>query len=453
MKQDSLLFSHDPALYQDPVTKEYFLYCTGAKIFRSKDLQNWIKVSYPATRVPAKASAWTSSEGIWAPDIYKEGDEYRLYCSNSSWGVQQSCIFLAVSDRPEGPFSPRGLVLKSNDQLKVNAIDAGLISDHETGNLYMVYGSFWGGIHLIELDRSTGLAKSDSPVTCANEGGTPVENQDFTVGTGICLARRPKWMDCAIEGPYIIFNPDTQYYYLFVSYGSLKSDYNIRVGRSKKVTGPYLDHHGKALTDLEDTDATTGYMIACGYEFTTGAFMGPGHNSVLHDLDGNWYLASHIRPRNFFEEVPSTTHIRSLYWTNDGWPVVSPQPFGKEVLVAPKKSTDLNPQVDQYAQEMLLKAVVGTYERVRLSPTLPQGIQSYVKLAINADGTGMLADSIHVNWHITKDLHLQISYGSHLEDFLILHVPSIQGQTVGEPSICLTGTDDQHICIWAIRHT
>ncbi len=60
----------------------------------------------------AESVEWTGSEDIWAPDIVKVGKEYRLYCSNSSWGVRQSCIFLAVADRPEGPFEPKGVCLK-----------------------------------------------------------------------------------------------------------------------------------------------------------------------------------------------------------------------------------------------------------------------------------------------------------------------------------------------------
>lgn len=435
MRQDSLLYSHDPALYHDETTGYYYLYCTGAKIYRSKDMLSWSKLKHPATHVPDKAKEWTGSDAIWAPDLYKEGDEYRLYCSNSSWGVQQSCIFLAVSDTPEGPFIPRDVVLKSSDKLKVNAIDAGLITDHKTGILYMVYGSFWGGIHLIELDRTTGLAKTE--------------------GIGICLAKRPLWTDGAIEGPYIVYNPETDYYYLFVSYGSLKSDYNIRVGRSKNVTGPYVDPQGKNMTDLEDCDLTVGYMVVCGYEFTSGAFMGPGHNSVLKDFDGRWYLASHIRPRNFFGDEPSTTHIRSMLWTKDGWPVISPLPFNQEVnltknMLVSKYFTSSKEDIAT-EERHLAKLVSGTYERIHLAPTIPQGIQSYVKMILKEDGTGMLADSIHLTWNIEEETQgycLKINYCTHQEELYILVNPD-----KSNPTVSLTGTDEKHICVWAIKHS
>lgn len=126
--------------------------------------------------------------------------------------------------------------------MSVNAIDANIIEDVRNGKQYMVYGSFWGGCHIIELDKETGFARDTS--------GQP----------GICLARRPLWTDGAIEGPYIIYNEKTDYYYLFVSYASLRSDYNIRVGRSRNVTGPYLDHNGRNMTDLDDGDCSIGYM-------------------------------------------------------------------------------------------------------------------------------------------------------------------------------------------------
>lgn len=155
--------------------------------------------------------------------------EYRLYCSNSSFGPRNSCIFTAVSDKPEGPFEPKDCVLKTDESMPVNGIDANIIRDVKTGEMYMVYGSFWGGIHILKLNEQTGLAAED--------------------GIGTCICCRPAWLSGAVEGPYIIYNEETEYYYLFVSYGSLKTDYQIRVGRSKKVTGPYVDYNGREMTD------------------------------------------------------------------------------------------------------------------------------------------------------------------------------------------------------------
>ena len=81
-----------------------------------------------------------------------------------------------------------------------------------------------GGIRLIKIDPDTGLAAEE--------------------GLGIEIAKRSRGVDTSIEGAYIIYNPDTDYYYLTVSYGSLFFDYNIRVARSRNITGPYIDPNG-----------------------------------------------------------------------------------------------------------------------------------------------------------------------------------------------------------------
>jgi arabinan endo-1,5-alpha-L-arabinosidase len=130
--------------------------------------------------------------------------------------VQRSCIFLAVSHKAEGPFEPRGIVLKTDDCLPVNAIDANIITDVNTGEMYMLYGSFWGGAHVLPLDPKTGLAKSEAPAnwTLDEKLGTLSHPVEEIVGT--CVARRPSWMSGALEGPYMIYHPKYQYYYLFV---------------------------------------------------------------------------------------------------------------------------------------------------------------------------------------------------------------------------------------------
>lgn len=412
---NSVWFTHDPAIYHDPVTKDYFLYCTGARCMRSHDMITWETLKQAVEEPPKEAINWTDSKAIWAPDIVKVGDEYRLYCSNSSFGVQQSCIFLAVSDKAEGPFIPRGVVLKSSDRLKVNAIDANIIEDVRTHRQYMAYGSFWGGCHLIELDKETGLAKTPDDI-------------------GICLARRPKWMDGAIEGAYIIYNEDTDYYYLFVSYASLKSDYNIRVGRSRSVTGPYLDHNGRDMTDLNDDDNTLGFMIACGYKFDddpTG-FMGPGHNSVLHDFDGEWYIACHIREHNFKGGEPSTLHIRKMLWTDEGWPVISPENYTGEKL-----------------QPVTAKTVCGNYERIKLVPMIPQGMLTSVKMSLFDNGKGMLADSIHIQWELSDEHTITLRYANITEKLKVLAAWDYEAW---KPTIVLTGTDNKNICIWGKKY-
>lgn len=412
--KESLWGAHDPAIFKDPESRMYYIYCTGANCYRSPDLIHWERVGRVVDSPPKESLDWVGDKGIWAPDIVKEGKEYRLYCSNSSWGVRQSCIFLAVADNPEGPFIPRGCVLKTSEAYSpCNAIDANIVVEEGTGDHYMVYGSFWGGCHILRLDRETGLAAEE--------------------GIGTCIARRPKWADCAIEGPYIRFQPDTGYYYLFVSYGSLKSDYNIRVGRSKNITGPYLDYNGREMTDLEDYDNTVGYMIACGYKFedSTG-YMGPGHNSVLLDEDGRWYLVCHIREHNFKGPEISIMHCYQMLWSADGWPVIVPEVYSGE------KQQPVSPQM-----------LIGDYERIKLTPTVPQGITHSVPLRLLSGGRMELC-SILGHWRMVGDSAIELSYANIVETCSVIPVWDYQ---LWRPTLAFTGIDSFGRCVWGKKVT
>ena len=405
---------HDPAIFWDETSGYYYVYCTGTDSYRSKDLVNWEYIGIVVRGVPKEAAEWTKGEHqgcLWAPDIIKVGDEYRLYCSNSTWGVRQSCIFLAVSDKAEGPFEYRGIVLKTSDELPVNAIDANIIEDVKTGEQYMVYGSFWGGAHALLLDKETGLAAEE--------------------GIGTCLSCRPKWMSAAAEGPYVIYNEKTDYYYLFISYGSLKSDYNVRVGRSRSVLGPYIDFNGREMTDLTDAENEVGFMAFCGYKWNDGkGYMGPGHNSVLHDKDGSWYLVCHIREKNFYGTgEPSTMQIRKIFWTEDGWPLLSAEPYAGEI-----------------EQEIPREALIGRWERINLVASLPQGIQTAVPMKI-VDKDYYECCSIQGNWQY-EDGKLHISYGPHKE---VAYVSAVWDEEKEQPTIAITGMSEKGVPFWAKR--
>lgn len=404
-----LWMTHDPAIYRDADSGYYYIYCTGAVCQRSKDLIHWELVGKVVEAPPAESAEWVGSNDIWAPDIVKVGEEHRLYCSNSTWGVRQSCIFLAVSGSPEGPFIPRGCVLKTSDALPVNAIDANIITDVRTGQMYMVYGSFWGGCHVLALDAKTGLAAEQ--------------------GIGTCVARRPTWMSGSIEGPYMIYHPDTDYYYLFVSYGSLKTDYNIRVGRSRTVRGPFLDYNGKDLVSEEDSDNSVGLLLYGGYCWNEGtAYMAPGHNSVLRDADGSWYLLCHIREQNFSgTPEPSTLQVRKLYWTKEGWPIVSAQPYSGE-------KTQTIPREELY----------GHYERIRFMPSLPQGVAGAVPMKLDKNGYYECC-SIQGTWDYDEEW-AWISYGPNRERAI---VSTGWDRERNCPTIILSGISEDGITFWA----
>ncbi len=415
--------AHDPAVFRDPVTGEYFAFCTHKNVYRSPDLISWTRAEGVFGEVPDEAFAWTNSRGMWAPDIIKVGNEYRMYCSNSSFGVRLSCIYLAVSDRPEGPYTPRGIVIKTNSHSPVNAIDANLVCDEATGEQYMVYGSFWGGIRMIKLDQKTGLAADK---TEAEDGRTADS------ALGISIASRPEWCDGGVEGAYVRYNKKTGYYYLFVSYGSLSSDYNIRVGRSRSVTGPYLDYNGRPMTDPDDYDCKTGTMIACGYRFDdTRGWMGPGHNSVIEAKPGNWFLVCHIRPYAVYGHAMSTMAVRRIVWV-DGWPLISPENYAGES-----------------EQPIPHDEVAGRYEWITLSPTIPQSVIGSAPATLTVSDTMHISSITRCKWRLSDGSRLDIDMlGGHKVRGVVL--PAWDHEK-SRPTLVFTGISNDGIAVWAKR--
>lgn len=327
---------HDPSvLYDDGA---YYIYGSHMQAARSTDLQDWKLFSkldkctlQPEYAVEFKEALTYAETGtFWAPDVIRlnDGRYYMYYCCCEG-SKPLSALGVAVADSPEGPFENIQILLKSGypgyDATQYpNAIDPCVFFDKED-RLWMVYGSYSGGIFLLELDPETGLIK---------EG-----QEDYGVhllgGNHSC-----------IEAPYIVYNPDTDYYYLFLSFGGLgvNDGYNIRVCRSKDVTGPYEDALGQSMLDCKckpwtfwnnDDIAPYGVKLMGGYQFAplegensdkAAIVRSPGHNSACYDAEtGRWFLIHHTRfaPRDDRYIVQT----RQMWFNEDGWPVVAPTRF------------------------------------------------------------------------------------------------------------------------------
>lgn len=317
------LNTHDPGIFKDG--ENYYSFSTdamyreeekppfrgGVQVRRSKDLVDWEWIGHAFDGVPKQAKEWTGADGLWAPDVIKVNDTYLLYYCASRFGTRQSFIGAASARSPEGPWTDLGEIMKTaeGDDLEVNAIDPNVLFDKE-GRLWMVYGSFFGGIYILELNRQTGKPLAD--------------------GTGTLLARRDRNIrDGAIEGPYIVYHPQHDYNYLFVSYDSLFSNYNVRAARSRSITGPYTDYLGQAMTDTQHAEPSRiGVKLLGGYRFGTGAgWLAPGHNSVLED-NGVYYMVHHAREEK--NKSCFHLHVREMSWTEKGWPLVSPERYAGE---------------------------------------------------------------------------------------------------------------------------
>src|SRR5205085_3142802 len=104
-----------------------------------------------------KAQGGTPNSGLWAPEIVKHGNEYRLYYSLASNLSRVSCIGLATASSPEGPWTEKSLVVVSTDGYAgTNAIDPTVVTT-PAGDQWMVYGSAWDGLYEVKINPETGL--------------------------------------------------------------------------------------------------------------------------------------------------------------------------------------------------------------------------------------------------------------------------------------------------------
>ena len=314
--------SHDPTAVRDD-DGVYWLFSTdanadgplpgaGAQIRRSTDLVTWEFAGWALDGVPAPARAWASAEGLWAPDVVRVApDEWRMYYSASSFGSRTSAIGLAVAPHPRGPWTDRGIVVATqHDRDGHNAIDAQLVIDG--AHHHLVYGSFFGGLHVLGIDPATGFAL-DAPGP-----GEPASSP------GTVIARRPRSVDTAIEGPYVIPRPGGGWA-LIVSYDSLMSTYHVRVAVADAIEGPYLDPAGRDLADLEADPEFTGLTVLASHRLDGArGLLAPGHASVLTEPD-HQILVHHTR----FPDEPRQHEVqaRRLVWTAQGWPLIAPQPW------------------------------------------------------------------------------------------------------------------------------
>jgi len=286
---------HDPSTVIQ-CDGNYYVFGTGrgVSVLTSSNGFDWQRGQRVFDRVPDSVKSFVpknDGQGVWAPDIIRLNGEYYLYYSISSWGQYVSAVGLMTNptldpNNSSYQWTDRGMVVRSVEGENLNAIDPGVIYTPD-GTLWICYGSYHGNIELVQLEPKTGLRiATNSPVSI--------------------IARQSEAADIIFHGGY---------YYLFVNHGSCcsgsNSTYHIRVGRSQKVTGPYLDRHG------EDLAQGTGTLFLA----SAGTQVGPGHFGLLVD-DGVEKFSCHYEAeiskggRSFLE-------IRPLLWTADGWPLAS----------------------------------------------------------------------------------------------------------------------------------
>jgi len=394
---------HDPSIVWEPVSQTYYIFGSHRAAAKTTDLMNWTAFTAPwatatsnnATNSAALAEAvkWSkrgstnySVDGnMWAPDVIwnKAMNKWCMYLSvnGDNW---YSSIVLLTADNIEGPYRYQATVVmsgfhtgttyKDTDLEQVigtqaslpgryaigngwgrrypNCIDPCVFYDEE-GKLWMSYGSWSGGIWMLELDENTGLRDYNVTYTLTGSGDGVSIDPYFgkKVAGGFYVSGEASYIEY-IGG----------YYYLFVTYGGLAAggvanDYNnggyqMRVFRSENPDGPYKDSqsHDAVFTSYllnfgpNENDGNRGVNIFGAYTSWGNQAKGnfgersQGHNSIIAAEDGRTYLVYHTRFQNRGEEHQVRVH--QVFQSKNGWLVVAPFEYtGEEVKSADMATT------------------------------------------------------------------------------------------------------------------
>lgn len=344
---------HDPQIV---VGKDgrYYMFGSHQVAVKSDELFGWeyfangnnLFSNIYSGNLPAFAFVGKNSDGgysVWASNVvYNEtmGKYVMYFCTTSTYIKSNLCM--AVADEIEGPYSYVDTILYSgygqsdadktnlyevlgadadisryleyggyNNKEWPNCIDPAVFTDTE-GRMWMNYGSWSGGIFLLEIDQETGYPIF--PEADEANGVDPYYGIHL-IGGG----------HHSVEGPYIEYNEESGYYYLFVSYGGLVSDggYQIRQYRSENPQGPYVDPSGKTLGN-EDDHYNYGLKMMGNYTFPSldCTYMAPGGQSTFVSTDGGRYITYHQRFDDGTEYHEPRVH--QMFLNEEGWYVAAP---------------------------------------------------------------------------------------------------------------------------------
>ena len=431
------------------------------------------------------AFAWSArgSEGynvdgmMWAPDVIynKKLGKWCMYLSING-DFWYSSIIMLTADNIAGPYRYQAPVVisgfRSGDSYKStdleivlgeqaslpsryapsdnygnhwpNCIDPCVFYD-ETGKLWMSYGSWSGGIFMLELDEATGLRNYD--VTYAES-----ETSDPYFGKKIAGGHYVSG-----EASYIEYIGG--YYFLFMTYGGLEAagGYQMRVFRSLSPDGPYVDSKGSSAiynsyqlnfgptandgnrgVNILGAYSKWGNLLTGGAEAASGE-RAQGHNSIIAAPDGRTYLVYHTRFQNWGEGHQVRVH--QVYQNEEGWLVAAPFEYTGEGV----KSAGI-----AAAQKVATADIPGNYKLLAHRYGLDQNKMEYavpVDIKLNADGT--ITGAVEGTWKIkTGTSYITIQLGA---DYKGVMVPqTLEPTDTKVPSF--TALDSQTgVTIWGYK--
>jgi arabinan endo-1,5-alpha-L-arabinosidase len=374
---------------------DYYVFGSHLAAARSPDLMNWTLVAEGVTNANPlftnvltelqETFAWSEVNGLWAADVARLGDgKYYFYYNSCRGDSPRSALGVAVADSVTGPYVDQQILLRSgmpglsedgatnyDAQVHPNVVDPQTFFDHD-GNLWMIYGSYSGGVFILAMDEAT---------------GAPEPGQGY--GRHLLGGNHAR-----IEGAYVIRNPDTGFYYMFSSFGGLAADggYNIRVARSQAPDGPYVDAAGTDMATVKGSPTQTffdpliaphGQKLMGNFQFanaggetgTAHGYVSPGHNSAYHDAaSGKYFVFFHTRfpGRGEVHEI----RVHEMFFNSQGWPVIAPFRYAPLSLAQPAVAADVTNN-----------DVPGAYKMVNHGKDISASIKESQVVRLNADGS------------------------------------------------------------------
>lgn len=418
---------HDPSVIK--VGADFYIFGSHLAAAKSTDLQNWTLVAdgvntnnklMPNAATEIKETFdWAQTSTLWAADVIEIGGKFYMYYNACKGDSPRSALGIAVADSVEGPYKNQQLLLKSgmwgepsadgsiyDATIHPNVVDPDVFFD-KNGRLWMLYGSYSGGLFILELDKSTGI---------------PLPDQGY--GKHLMGGNHSR-----IEGGYVLYSPDSDYYYLFVSFGGLDANggYNIRVARSSNPEGPYFDALGNAMADVKSNPALPLFDDAsiapyadklmgnflferqnneAGTGIGTG-YVSPGHNSAYYDeSSGDYFLLFHTRFPQQGEQHQVRVH--QMFINKNGWPVIAPHRYA----AATDKTVTSEQLLGSYKlieHGKDISAVVKTSVTVNLAAggaitgdkTGTWSYDANQQISISLDGAGSYEGVVSRQWHET----------------------------------------------------
>jgi arabinan endo-1,5-alpha-L-arabinosidase len=438
---------HDPSVVK--MNDTYYVFGSHLASAKSSDLMQWKQISLTAQSgnklIPnvkeemAEALEWAQTNTFWAPDVIRLNDgRYYMYYCNCKGDRPLSCLGVAVSDDIEGPYKNLGIILKSgmisekapdgsnyNANLHPNVVDPNVFFDKE-GKLWMVYGSYSGGIYIMKMDPDTGFPYPDQGYGKKLLGG----------------------YHARIEGPYILYSPKTDYYYLLLSFGGLDSNgaYNVRVVRSKNPDGPYLDAKGQDMIDCmgkpgilfhDPSIQPYGTKLIGNYRFAnldeeqenkTIGYLSPGHNSVFYDEGTDkYFIFFHTRFASGGEHHEVRVH--QMFINQDEWPVVAPYRYAGETISKLKK-----------------KEICGKYKIICHGDDITNEIKTSVPVELMKNGK--IAGSISGSWNLSKGNEIEIEFDGTIYKGIVLKQIDTDNKY---STITFTALSENGIALWGSK--